>query len=179
VIGIVYIGLLLLGAGYALVAGAVGWLSDIGGAEVEVDATGHLEAGSFHPVSGTTLATFITGFGGGGIVGHYLLRWSLVPGLALATGSGLLVAAAAYVILQVIFRQTQAGSEFAMSDMVGREGEVITPIPPGGTGEVAFLARGQRAKAPARSADGAAVPRGRPVLIEKVMGQTIYVRPKP
>ncbi|MBI4169606.1 MAG: NfeD family protein [Acidobacteria bacterium] len=175
-IGIIYIGLLAIGVIYALVSGALGWLGDLVGGDIHVDASGHLDAGHFHPISGTTVATFITGFGGGGIVGHYLLRWTLMPGLALATATGLLLAAAAFGVLELIFKQTQAGAEYAVGEVVGREAEVITAIPEQGTGEVAYIARGQREKAPARSADGGAIPRGRPVVIERVMGQTFYVR---
>lgn len=177
-VGLVYICLLGLGVVYALVAGTMGWLSDLGGGDIHLDASGHLDAGHMHPVSGTTLATFITGFGGGGVVAHYLLRWTLIQGLLLATVSGIALAAAAYGVLEIIFKQTQAGSEFDVGEAVGREAEVITAIPPAGAGEVAYQVRGQRAVAPARRADGSAVAKGRIVVIDRVMGQTLFVRPK-
>lgn len=177
-IGAVYIGLLTLGVVYALLSGAMGWLSDLGGADVHVDASGHFDVGHPHPISGTTIATFITGFGAGGVVGHYLLQWPFGGGLLLATGSGLLLAAAAYLVLDLIFSQTQAGSEHTTADAVGREAEVITSIPVGGTGEIAYLIRGQREQAPARSVDGAAIPHGRVVVIDRMTGQTAYVRVK-
>ena len=177
-IGVVYICLLALGVVYAMFAGAMGWLSDLGGADVHVGVGGHLDAGHFHPISGTTAATFITGFGGGGIVAHYLLEWGFLPGILTATLSGLVLAAAAYGVMELIFKQTQAGSEYGVHEAVGRDAEIITAIPEGGTGEVAYVVRGQREQGAARSADGKAIPRGRPVVIEKVAGQTVYVRPK-
>jgi len=179
-LGIVYVGLLLLGVFYALLTGALGWVSDLfGGGDVgHVDASGHLDAGHVHPLSGTTVATFITGFGAGGTVGHYLLDWGSGATLALATGSGLGLAGAAYLLLDVLFHATQGGSEFPPEAAVGREAEVITPIPADGTGEIAFQVKGQREHAPARSLDGSAVPRGRLVLIEKFSGTTAYVRPR-
>jgi membrane protein implicated in regulation of membrane protease activity len=177
-IGTIYIGLLVLGVVYALMSGAMGWMSDLTGADVHIDASGHFDIGHPHPISGTTIATFITGFGAGGIVAHYLLRWSFGFGLLLATGAGLALAGAAYLVLELIFSQTQAGSEHSTDEAVGREAEVITPIPAGGVGEVAYVVRGQRDQAPARSLDGAAVPRGRLVVIEKMLGQTAYVRTK-
>jgi hypothetical protein len=177
-IGAVYIGLLVLGVTYALITGAMGWLSDLGGGDLHADASGHFDVGHPHPVSGTTIATFITGFGAGGIVADYLLVWPFGAGLLVATGSGLLLAAAAYLVLDLIFSQTQAGSEHTVEDAVGREAEVITSISANGTGEIAYLIRGQREQAPARSVDGASIPRGRLVLIEKMTGQTAYVRAK-
>ena len=178
IVGYIYIGLLALGVVYALLAGALGWLSDAFGGDIHVDASGHLDAGHVHPISGTIVATFITGFGGGGVVGHYLLEWRLLPGLGLATASGLVLAGAAFLVLDLIFKQTQAGAEFEPSEVVGREAEVITPIPENGTGEVTYLVRGQREQSAARSCDGSAIPRGRLVVIEKVLGSTVHVRQK-
>ena len=65
-IGLLYLGLLVLGVTYAAISGAMGWLSDLGDSDVQVDAGGDLEAAHPHPISGTTLATFVTGFGGPG-----------------------------------------------------------------------------------------------------------------
>jgi membrane protein implicated in regulation of membrane protease activity len=177
-IGVLYVGLLGLGVVYAILSGALGWLADLGDGDIHLDASGHLDAGHPHPLSGTIVATFLTGFGGGGVMAHYILRWSLLPGLVLATGTGLALGAAAFGILEVIFKHTQAGSEFVPGEATGREGEVITPIPEGGMGEVAYVMRGQRESAPARSASAVAVPKGTLVLIEKVSGSTLYVRPK-
>lgn len=177
-IGLLYICLLVVGVVYAIMAGALGWISDIGDGDVHVDAGGHMDAGHPHPISGTTIATFLTGFGGGGVLAHYLFRWQTAGGLGFALGSGLALAAAAYGVLELIFSQTQAGAEYVPDEVAGREAEVITAIPEGGAGEIAFIVRGQREQAPARSATGGAIPKGRVVLIERVMGQTCHVRPK-
>jgi membrane protein implicated in regulation of membrane protease activity len=178
-IGVLYISLLVLGGVYALITGGLGWFSDVGGGgDIHVDAGGHMDAGHPHPISGTTVATFITGFGGGGVLAHYLFEWGRVPGLLFAFVSGLVLAAAAFGVLETIFSQTQAGAEFATEEVTGREAEVITTIPAGGAGEVAYEIRGQREQASARVSSGASVPKGRIVVIEKVMGQTVYVRPK-
>ena len=185
-VGVVYICLLALGVVYALVTGVFGWLSDlIGGGGVHVDVGGHevtghfdhADAGHMHPVSGTTVATFITGFGGGGIVSDYLLHWALLPGLLLATGSGLALALAAYLALDWLFSQTQAGGEYSASEAAGREAEVITTIPAGGVGEIAFQVRGRRENVPARATDGGEIAKGKAVVIEKTLGNAYYVRP--
>ena len=178
-IGLLYVGLLVFGVFFAILTGAMGWFSDLGGDGVHVDASGHLDAGHAHPVSGTTVATFITGFGAGGTLGHYLLEWGRTGSLALATGSGLVLATAAFLILDLIFSQTQAGSEFGADALIGRSAEVITPIPENGAGEVAYEVKGQRESTMARSVDGTALPRGRQVVIEKVTGSTVYVKVPP
>ena len=180
-IGIFYISLLVLGFLYSVISLLAGWLTDVGGhldLGGHVDVPGHADVGHLGPISGTTVATFVTGFGGGGVIGHYWLQWPLLGSLGIAIGSGVAVAAAAYGILDFIFRETQAGSEFAVGETVGREGEVIVSIPEGGVGEVAYIMRGQREQSSARAVDGALIPRGSAVVIERVSGPTAYVRRK-
>jgi membrane protein implicated in regulation of membrane protease activity len=177
-LGLFYVCLLLLGLVYALIAGLMGWLGDLGDGDIQVDASGHLDAGHPHPLSGTVIATFVTGFGGGGTLAHYLFDWPAGASLLFAGAVGLALAGAAFGVLELIFRQTQAGSEFAMEEVTGREAEVITAISAGGVGEVSYLVRGQRESCPARAADGSAIAKGSTVVIEKVMGNTVYVRPR-
>jgi hypothetical protein len=174
--GIVYVALLLLGVLYAVVASAMGWLGDLGDGDIHVDVSGHLDAGHLHPISGPVIATFVTGFGAGGIVAHYVLHWPLLGGIGLATGVALVLAGGAFLIMETIFKHTQGGAEYSVEEVVGREAEVITSIPAGGTGEIAYVVKGQREVGPARSADGFAIGRGQVVLIEKVMGSTFHVR---
>jgi membrane-bound ClpP family serine protease len=174
--GFVYIVLLVIGVVYAVIAGALGWLGDLGGGDIHVDMSGHLDAGQLHPISGPVMATFVTGFGAGGTVAHYLLHWPLLGGVGLATAVGALLAGGAFLLMATIFKHTQSGSEYTVEDVVGREVEIITSIPPGGTGEVAYIIKGQREVGPARSTDGAPIAKGQVVIVEKVQGPTLYVR---
>ncbi len=170
-----------VGLGYALLTSVFGWLfdhGDGGGGDVQVDATGHLDAGHISPVSGTSIATFITGFGAGGTLAHNVLDWNLIPGMLLAAGSGLTLAGAAFVILDFIFVRTQAGSEYVMADVVGNVAEVITPIREDALGEIAYVVKGQRERMSARASDGVALAKGTLVIIESLTGATAYVRRK-
>ncbi len=178
-IGVIYTSLLVIGIVYALIAAFFGWLGDHDFGGVHADAGGHLDAGQPHPLSGTTLATFVTGFGGGGTIAHYHLEWSLFPGLLVATVSGGVLAALAFGALEILFSHTQAGSEYSVEDAVGRTAEVITPIAADGTGEIAYTVKGQRERAAARSVDGSAIAKGRSVEIANFAGATAYVRVKP
>ena len=180
-IGIVYLGLLLLGVAYALMATALGWFADLGGDHLDVghhDGGGGGDVGHASPLSGPVIAMFITGIGGGGSVVHYLLNWGTLPGILAATATGLVLAGAAFLVLELLFAKTQGGAEFATSEVVGREAEVITQIPAGGVGEIAYLARGQRETASARSTDGAGIPKGSTVVIVRMAGSAAHVRVK-
>ena len=177
-IGLLYVGLLVLGVVYAAVAGALGWIGDLGGGDIHIDASGHLDAGHPHPISGTMIATFITGFGAGGTLAHYVLELGPLGSIGTATASGLVLAGAAFVVLELIFKHTQAGSEYRGEELVGREAEVITAIPADGMGEIAYIVRGQREQASARGPGGVAIARGRWVVIERTSGPTAWVRLK-
>ena len=177
-IGLFYLGLLIIGIVYAVMATALGWFSDLGHGDVHVDASGHLDAGHPSPISGTIIATFITGMGGGGCVAHYMLGWGTLAGILAATVSGLVVAGAAFLVLDVLFAKTQGGAEFALSEAIGRDAEVITTIPAGGVGEIAYVVRGQREISAARMVDGSTVVKGRTVVVERATGPTAYVRLK-
>ncbi len=177
-VGTIYLSLLIIGFVYALISAFFGWLGDHDFGGAHADASGHLDAGQPHPISGTTMATFITGFGGGGTIAHQTLEWSLFPGLLLATASGGILATLAFGALELLFSHTQAGSEYRVEDTVGRSAEVITPIAAEGIGEVAYTVKGQRERSAARSVDGTAIDRGRSVVIEEFAGATAYVRVK-
>ncbi len=59
--------------------------------------------------------------------------------------------------------------------MVGVVGEIITPIPEKGVGEIAYVKKGARYSAPAREQTGAPVPNGATVKIVRVAGSQFYV----
>jgi len=54
--------------------------------------------------------------------------------------------------------------------------QIITPIPANGTGEIALVVKGTRVIGPARTEDGAAMPKNAPVEIVRVVGNIYYVR---
>ena len=56
-------------------------------------------------------------------------------------------------------------------------GTIITPIPAGGVGEIAYVQAGTRYTAPARDERGAPVPNGQTVRIVRIVGSQFYVVP--
>lgn len=146
---------------------------------------GHAEAGvnssdmpGFAVLSPTTIASFVTAFGGFGMVFSKVDRlrnpWLNVPLSAL---SGLVVAGLVLALFRYIFRQTQASSEANLSKLVGTAGTIITPIPANGVGEIAYVCAGSRYTAPARTLTGTTVPNGKAVRIARIVGSDFYVEP--
>ena len=177
-----------------LVFFAVGLLFTIGSAlfghifgghghDGHVDGSGgHAEAGAdasdmpgVSALSPTVVASFITAFGGIGMILHQIPTTQpvFISGpLALLGGFG--IAAGVLWMLRQLFRRTQSSSESKVSSLIGQTATIITPIPEQGVGEIAYVQAGTRYTAPAREEHGAAVTNGRPVKITRlVAGQFV------
>jgi membrane protein implicated in regulation of membrane protease activity len=198
----VYFVLFGVGLGYAIIAGLLGGLSHIDLPGIDIDIPGielhpgepdiHLELPFAHsinhdvdhpevglsPLSPITIATFITTFGGVGLILNNLTAINPVLGLFLSALSGLALAGMVFLAYTRLLVAAQGSSEVRIGELVGLVAEVIAPIPAGKIGEVAFVARGTRMRSPARSEDGGAIPRGAMVEIVKEAGNVVIVRAK-
>jgi len=172
-VGVIYFLSFVVGLGYAVLVGLAGHF--FGGDGID----GHMEVGTdlpVHPLSPTVIATFLTGFGGGGLLAHNYFQLSLGKGVLMALLTGALLSGGTFVMLTLLFRSTQAGSEFSFQEMVGTVVQVITPIPENGTGEIALVAKGTRINSAARSVDGKPIARNSAVTVVQVVGNIFYVR---
>jgi hypothetical protein len=151
----------------------------------DIGTGGHAEAGFEHtgmpgvsPFSPTTIASFITAFGGFGMIfskiGATRSPWISAPLSALA---GLVIAGGVFLMFNKIFSKTQSSSESRVATLVGISATIITPIPQHGVGEIAYVQGGSRYTAPARSESGAAISNGQTVKINRVVGTQFYVVP--
>lgn len=190
-----YIVCLLVGIFYGLFAGIFGSLGgghggDVGGGHGG-DAVGHTgpevaqmghEPGTvdsgihMSPFSPVVVCIFLVAFGGVGLATMQFLNWRYAS-LAVAAPSGFVMAAIVFWIFEKFFSATQGSSEPAQQEMIGREAEVITPIPVDGLGEIAYVRRGARFTASARSETGAAITGHAAVTVSRIVGNTFYVRP--
>ena len=198
----VYFFLFALGVGYAIIAAVMGGLSHVDLPGVDIDIPGidlhpgeadiHLDIPFVHdishdvdhpevglsPISPITIATFITTFGGVGLIVNNLTSLSPVLGLLISTASGLALSSALFLLFARVLMATQGSTAVQIGELAGQAGEVTAPIPEGKVGEVVFVARGTRMRSPARSADGRAIPRGTMVEIMEEAGNVVIVRVK-
>jgi len=144
------------------------------GADFSVD---HPKVGlpSLSPI---TVSSFVTAFGGCGLIALGLLNASPQWSLAWATGGGLVLAIIAHFAFGYFLLAPQGSSDVQRSDIIGAIGEVTTPIPASSLGEVAFVAQGGRISYPAKSAAGVEIARGTTVVIEKIVSGVVVVRPQ-
>jgi hypothetical protein len=188
----VYFGLFILGVGYAIIILLTGGLSNVDMPQVDVDIAGadiHIggadvpAAGldapdiSVSPLSPITIASFITAFGGIGVLALQFFkvdaRWSLLW----AAGGAVVISGIMYVFYSQFLIRSQGSSEVKASEIVGLPAEVSVPIGKGGaTGQVTYPTKAGRMLSMAKSVDGEEIPRGRLVKIVRVVGPVVLVK---
>lgn len=146
----------------------------------ELGTGGHAEAGynmpGFSPFSPTVIASFVTAFGGFGMIFSKIEAtkspWLSAP---LSVLSGLVIAAGVFWLFHVLFTNTQSSSESQVTALIGATATIISPIPAQGVGEIAYIDHGTRYTAPARVVTGVPLPTGQTVKISKIVGSQFYV----
>ncbi|HEV2209384.1 MAG TPA: NfeD family protein [Verrucomicrobiae bacterium] len=178
----VYAGCLALGIFFTLISMVAGHF--FGGHDgADVGTGGHVEAGlDTHGMPGmsffspTVLATFVTAFGAFGIVFCHIQAtntvWASAP---LAGISGGVVAWLIFLLFNTMFKRTQSSSESRVASLAGQTASIITPIPPNGVGEIAYVQGGTRYTAPARAEQGIEIGAGSTVRIRRIVGTQFYV----
>lgn len=180
---ILYTICLVVGLAFTLISGIAGHF--FGGHDGDIGTGGHAEAGfdssglpgiSFF--SPTVLATFVTAFGALGLVFSQVEAtksvWLSAP---LSAVGGMTVAGLVFLLFNAMFKRTQSSSESRVGSLQGHEATIITPIPPGGVGEIAYVQSGTRYTAPARAVNDQPIDNGRAVKIARIVGTQFYVEP--
>lgn len=159
-----------------------------GGHEAHVDV-GHAHGGDhscgdsdqggmpdLSPCSPTILASFVTAAGGLGMIFSRIdIMRPLWISLPLSVLGGLVVAAVVFFLFNAVFSQVQGSSESRVATLIGQSATIITPIPEGGVGEIAYVQAGTRYTAPARSSQDQPVDRGKTVYIVRIVGAEFFV----
>ena len=152
-------------------------------AHVDVGTGGHADVGfentgmpGISVFSPTMICSFITAFGGFGLIFSRIeatkSAWVSAP---LALLGGLIIATVVFFIFDAIFRNAQSSSESRVGSLAGRTATIITPIPTGGVGEIAYVQGGTRYTAPAREVNGASVANGQTVKITRIAESQFFV----
>ena len=201
VLNCIYLSLVIVGVLYGLFLLIAGGLHEISLPDIDLDI-GDVDLGGLHlpdmpihldidsvpsfdhgevgvpSLSPVTIASFITAFGAFGLIATFLFNVPEKTSLLWAGLGALVVAAIAHFAFGYFLIAPQGSSEITVRDIVGKTGEVITPIPATGTGKIALVARGTRVTLGARSTTGAPIPRGTLVVVEDMVGVIALVRPR-
>src|SRR5262245_61498440 len=179
---VIYTASLALGLLFTIISAVAGHFFG-GGHSGDVGTGGHAEAGYDHSglpgisfFSPTVLACFVTAFGACGLIlSHIESTRSMWISAPISSVAGLGMSFVAFLLFNWMFQKTQSSSELRVASLIGQVASIITPIPAGGVGEIAYVQGGTRYTAPARTESGSAVPAGKPVRITRVVGTQYYV----
>jgi membrane protein implicated in regulation of membrane protease activity len=183
---LVYLFCLAVGFVFVVASALMGHL--FGGAHGHVGGSGgHAEAGGdnsdspgvsiFSPI---IMAAFVTSFGAFGLV-FSEIEATRRPFISapLAVIGAFMVALMLVGVLRKVMKASDSSSESKVSSLPGCVATVISAIPAGGVGEIAYVQAGTRYTAPAREEDGLSVGTGKSVTITRIVGQQCYVTAVP
>jgi membrane protein implicated in regulation of membrane protease activity len=188
----IYSTLLFIGVGYAIFIVITGGVTDIDMPDVDIDIPGadisiggaDIPAGGLDapditvsPISPITIASFITTFGGIGIISIQLFNVRPEMSLVFATVGGLAAAGLVYAFVSQFLVRSQGSTVVRRGEIVGLQGVVTVPIGETTMGQVSYVAKSGRMKSMARSVDGSAIPRGQFVRIVRTIGAQVLVEP--
>lgn len=199
----VYFALFFVGLGYAIFVVITGGLSDVNMPDVDIDVpqislggdveipgagvsisgaevpAGGLDAPdvSVSPISPITIATFVTVFGGIGVITTQLFEVSPGMSLVISLLSGLGCAGLMYLFYSQFLIRSQGSSELRRGELVGVHAQVRVPIGESSPGQVTYVTKSGRMSSTARSLDGKPIARGQFVEIVRSIGQQVLVRP--
>lgn len=183
---LVYLICFVIGILFTIISAAAGHL--FGGVHHgDLGTGGHAEAGFDHTgmpgmsfFSPTVMASFVTAFGGFGMIFSKIRLthpiWISAPLSALGA---LALAGLVFWGFNLMFEKTQGSSEARVANLAGQLASILTPIPLNGVGEIAYVCGGTRYTAPTRSERGEPVSAGQSVRITRVIGSQFWVEPVP
>ncbi|WP_180540339.1 hypothetical protein [Nevskia soli] len=143
--------------------------------------SGHLAKGVGGPRGGSmfnlfTIAAFLMWFGGSGYLLDRLTPWVFLVVVAVAVPLGLIGAAIVYWFMSHVLLANDRPLDPLDYDMTGSFGKIVSPLRPGGTGEMICAQQGRRIGVPVRSETGAPIDSGTEVVVTRYESGIAYVR---
>ncbi|MFQ3549605.1 MAG: NfeD family protein [Armatimonadota bacterium] len=124
-----------------------------------------------------TISTFIGFFGISGLIGVWVFGLGPVGSLIFAFPTALIIAIGQFVLYVKYFVKAQSSSEATLADIIGKTAEVITTIPEGKIGEIAYIVKDTRYTAPAKASDDLSINSGTQVVVLEFKNNIAIVQP--
>lgn len=119
--------------------------------------------------------SFLTVFGGIGIMGTKYFAWSEVLTFIVSLVAGVLTSFLLYKFIAIPLYNSENSSHVSRGELVGKVAEVISPIMENGFGEIKYTINSIRYTAPAMHIEGKSVKQGTKTIICKVEKSVFYV----
>lgn len=179
-----YIILFLVGVIYTVITFLIGGIFDIAhiGGDITAHIGGHIDGNSgggqgiISPLKPITIMSFITVFGGIGIIGtHYKLNAVIIFIVAFALAA--LISFSLYRFIIVPLTKAQNTSAVSQEELIGMRAIVISPIIDNGFGTISYIVNGSKYNAPAQHVSKKSVKQGEEVMIYAITNNIFYVEP--
>lgn len=119
--------------------------------------------------------SFLTVFGGMGVMGINYFKWNSIVIFIVALGSGIIVSALLYNFIAKPIYRSENTSDVSREDLIGSTAEVTTGIVANGYGTIKYTVNSIIYTAPAKHIDEKAVKQGEKVFICKIEANTFYI----
>lgn len=175
-----YTVIFLIGVIYTVVTFLIGGLFGIidlhGHIDTHIDSHGSGPTFTVFPLKPITIVSFITVFGGVGIMGnHYKLNQ--IYTFVLAVMSGSIVSFILYKYIVIPLYKAQNTSAVSQNALIGMKATVISPILENGFGVISYVVNGSKYNAPAQHINKKSVLQGEEVIIYEIKDCVFYVQP--
>ena len=171
----------ITGTLYTVISFVLGHLLDFAGVDGDIDTDadigldGDVSGVAVSPLKPITIASFVTVFGGVGMIfiknGHGVLI-----ALAAAMGIGFAVAFAIYRFIVVPLYKAQNTSAVSQKELIGCLAYAALNMKGETFGKIRYTVEGNTYSAPAKSIDGASIPTGAPVVVININKNVFYVK---
>lgn len=128
------------------------------------------------PLKPITIVSFITVFGGVGIMGTRLGISGIIV-FILAVVTGLITSFVLYRFIVVPLYKAQNTSAVSRVKLIGIKATVISPIFENGFGTIAYVVNGSKYNGPAQHVSKRAVEQGEEVIVYDIKNNIFYVQP--
>lgn len=172
-LNLVYAGIVVISFLFALLSLIGAELGEAMDVALDVDGDSGLD---FINVSPFALAMFGTAFGMVGLITRVWFEMEPIPSLLWAVGLGVVIGGVAQGFFLYVLSPSRSSHYKLQNDAIGRDAEVITTIPDGGLGEIAFNNVSGRVKLAARSSSGEPIPYGEVVVVKRIVGRVAFVQ---
>lgn len=176
----IYTIVFLVGVIYTVVTFLLGGLLDFAhfGGHIDTHIDGHFDgmAPTFAvlPMKPITIISFVTVFGGIGIMGtHYKLN--AIVTFIMAILSAYVTAQLLYRVIVIPLYRAQNTSSITQEELVGTIAKVISPVFENGFGTISYVVNGSKCNAPAQHINKKAILQGEDVVIYEIKGNVFYV----
>ena len=169
-----------VGVIYTLVTFLLGGLFGIihlgGHIDTHVDTQASGSIFTVLPLKPITIVSFITVFGGVGIMGNYY-RLNAIYTFIIAFVIASIVSFVLYKFIVVPLYKAQNTSSVYQDKLIGMKAVVISPILDNGFGVISYVVNGSKYNAPAQHINKKSVLQGEEVIIYEIKNNTFYVQP--